>query len=363
MTLRSRFRLAAGALTLVLAAAVAAQQHWVGSVSTRPALAAVAQLSILAIWVVGILVLDRMVLVLVARPVGALDAAMRRLAEGGPAAALPIARRDELGQALETFNELQAAIDARRREHLATAARSLEFQHELRHTETLGFAGKFGSALGHEISTPLNVIAGRIAIARTKLPPSSSARDDLNIVLTQTERIGSMIRTLLEPLRVPPPALAPTDIHPLVEPLLARLAPLAEARSIELVLDVAPDTPRIRADAGQLTQALTSLLTNAVETAPSGTKLSVRAQTVRADGRAVLELSIHDSGSVIPAHLLARIFDPVFPTKAATNGTSLALSTARDIIRGHSGELSVDSEAGVGTIFTCWLPVIEEDKQ
>jgi signal transduction histidine kinase len=84
---------------------------------------------------------------------------------------------------------------------------------------------------------------------------------------------------------------------------------------------------------------------------------------VRADDRAMLELSIHDSGSVIPSHVLARVFDPVFPTKTATNGTSLALSTVRDIVRGHSGELSVDSEAGVGTIFTCWLPVIEEDTQ
>ncbi|HEV8441745.1 MAG TPA: ATP-binding protein [Methylomirabilota bacterium] len=244
---------------------------------------------------------------------------------------------------------------------LIELSRSIDVQHHLRRIESLGFAGKFCSAVAHEISTPLNVVTGRIALALRKLPPDSPARDDLAVMLAQTERVADIVRTALQPLRLPPPVLAPVELSELLARILPALEPLADARSVDLAVSVSTDAPRVRADAEQLTQVMLDLLVNALETTPSGGRVTLAARRWPARQRALLRISISDSGPGLPAGVVARVFDPLFLAKTAADGVSLALGTARDILRAHHGELRVDSEGGAGSTWTLELPAIEEE--
>jgi signal transduction histidine kinase len=237
---------------------------------------------------------------------------------------------------------------------------SIDIDHDMRRIETLGFAGKFGSALAHEISTPLNVIAGRIALALRKLPPTSAAQDDLNVMLAQTERVAQILRTVLEPLRPPPLALSRVDARQLVTRTLRPLERLAQALGVELAVRVAPDLPRIQVDIDQLARVIASILLNALETTPSGGRVMLAARRGLSGDRPMVCLSITDGGPGLTPMLLAHVFDPLFLTQTPTNGVSLVLAAARDILRGHDGELRVDSAAGVGTTVTLELPAFEE---
>jgi signal transduction histidine kinase len=193
-----------------------------------------------------------------------------------------------------------------------------------------------------------------------KLPADSPARDDLASILAQTDRIAAAIQTLLAPLRVPPPSRAPIDVRALVHEIAGPLRHLANTRGVGLTTELPDTLPRADADAAQLRQVLTSLLVNAVETAPHGGHVTLHARPCPDDARPTVEISICDGGAGVAPQALTRIFDPTYPTRTGSNGTSLALPVARDIVRGLGGELRVDSEMGVGTTFRFELPAAEE---
>ena len=79
----------------------------------------------------------------------------------------------------------------------------------------------------------------------------------------------------------------------------------------------------------------------------------------RAGGAAVI---VKDTGVGIAAENLARIFDPFFTTKKVGMGTGLGLSTCFNIVEQHGGSLEAESEPGVETVFTVWLPGAEPER-
>ena len=88
-------------------------------------------------------------------------------------------------------------------------------------------------------------------------------------------------------------------------------------------------------DRGQIERALLNLLLNAVEATPAGGRIALRA---RANGPAGV-LEVENSGDPIPPDALSRIFEPFFTTKR--HGTGLGLAIAKNVARGHGGDLRV----------------------
>lgn len=158
------------------------------------------------------------------------------------------------------------------------------------------------------------------------------------------------------------------------------LAGLAE-RSIEMIrasvpasvgfeLDAAPDLPGADVDETQMVQVLTNLLQNASEAiGEHGGTIRIRIGTIRADRDFLastylnqdlapgdyLSLEVRDDGCGMTEQQLARMFDPFFTTKATGRGLGLASLPA--ILRGHSGDVLVESRAGDGTTFQLILPL------
>ena len=70
-----------------------------------------------------------------------------------------------------------------------------------------------------------------------------------------------------------------------------------------------------------------------------------------------LEVKVADNGNGMPQEVLDKIFQPFFTTKPAGQGTGLGLSLSYDIVKAHGGELTVETEEGIGTVFSIMLPV------
>jgi len=132
--------------------------------------------------------------------------------------------------------------------------------------------------------------------------------------------------------------------------------------SAEVEVSISDDLRFAVVDPGQIGQVLHNIFLNARQAMPEGGIIEVHAGNVvlaeapGADTR--VRISIRDYGCGIPADAFPRIFDPYFTTKPGRSG--LGLATAYAIIAKHGGNLSVESEPGVGTIFTIDLPASQE---
>ena len=101
-------------------------------------------------------------------------------------------------------------------------------------------------------------------------------------------------------------------------------------------------------------QVFINMFVNASQAMEDGGKLTIWTG-LDLDGETVI-VRVEDTGSGIKKELLGKIFDPFFSTKGA-KGTGLGLSVSYGIIEGHGGTIEVQSEEGVGTVFTVTLPV------
>src|SRR5205814_2258699 len=106
--------------------------------------------------------------------------------------------------------------------------------------------------------------------------------------------------------------------------------------------------------AHQLNQVFMNLIVNACQAMGDTGTLTI---STRAPDAESVEVRIADTDCGIGADKLTRIFDPGFTTKGANLGTGLGLSIVYQIVEGHGGDISVDSDVGRGTCFTIVLPV------
>jgi signal transduction histidine kinase len=135
---------------------------------------------------------------------------------------------------------------------------------------------------------------------------------------------------------------------------LVVLGSKARAKAVSVSVKLAPGLPRVRGLGGELNQVWGNLLDNALDAAPTSGHVEI---TAHQEGRMVL-VRVIDDGPGIPADVMGRIFDPFFTTKPVGQGTGLGLDIARRLIRGHGGDVEVDSRPG-HTEFRVTLPVAD----
>jgi two-component system NtrC family sensor kinase len=121
---------------------------------------------------------------------------------------------------------------------------------------------------------------------------------------------------------------------------------------VELVLELGV-LPKTLCLPGHLNQVLLNLLLNAAQALADQGRITVQSDVVGNE----IRIRIGDNGCGIPAGNLGRIFDPFFTTREVGSGTGLGLTVCRDIVQAHGGRIEVESEPGVGTVFTVYLPI------
>ena len=126
---------------------------------------------------------------------------------------------------------------------------------------------------------------------------------------------------------------------------------LAE-QGITVATEVAPDLPPMHADPELLRNCLFNFVTNAAQSMPNGGAITLGATFDPT--KDMFSLTFADEGGGIAPEEVGKIFQPYFTTKEA--GIGLGLAITERIIREHGGEISVESEPGVGTVFNVRLP-------
>jgi signal transduction histidine kinase len=176
----------------------------------------------------------------------------------------------------------------------------------------------------------------------------------LDEVVDSTERISEIVKAVKTYSHLDQAAMKETDVREGLESTLVILKHKVK-QGITVVRDFAPNLPRIDAYPGELNQVWTNLIDNAIDAMQGHGQLHLGA---RADAeRLVVEIA--DNGPGIPEHVLPRIFDVFFTTKAPGEGTGLGLHVSANIVQKHGGDITVRSKPG-DTRFVVRLPLRQD---
>jgi CheY-like chemotaxis protein len=134
--------------------------------------------------------------------------------------------------------------------------------------------------------------------------------------------------------------------------------------NVKLTVDMEPDVWAIAIDIAEFELALVNLVVNARDAMPEGGVVNLSARNVELTGPETDEelkgefvaLTVSDTGTGIPADILARVFDPFFTTKAPGKGTGLGLSQVYGLAQQSGGEVAIRTTPGRGTKVTIYLP-------
>lgn len=244
---------------------------------------------------------------------------------------------------------------------------SLEHAYRINREESLNSAHsttrELVRGLAHEIKNPLGGIRGAAQLLAAELP-NRELGDYTNVIIEEADRLRNLVDRLVGSRKVP--ALAPTNIHEVLE----RVHSLVEAEiaggAIQLQRDYDPSIPPLPADAEQLIQATLNIVRNAVQSLSSSSvdhdlgKIILRTRITRnatlnsTFHRLAANIRIVDNGPGIPEPIADTLFYPMISGRA--EGTGLGLSIARDIINRHNGLIECTSRPGA-TCFSIVLPL------
>lgn len=232
-----------------------------------------------------------------------------------------------------------------------------KIQQQLQRSEKLSALGQLVAGVAHELNNPLQVIMGFAQILTSQEPPPARVRTDLQKILHESERAAKIVRNLLNFAQPREPHMAPTDLNALVRAVMENHESEMESAAIVYRLRLQPDLPPTMADAAQIEQVLTNLVTNAIQ-ALSEHRGPRRLEVGTDQQDNQLHFVIADTGPGIPPEIQAKIFDPFFTTKGPGKGTGLGLSICHSIVEEHHGQISVESEPGKGTRVHVYLPLL-----
>jgi signal transduction histidine kinase len=228
---------------------------------------------------------------------------------------------------------------------------------QLAHAQRLASLGELASTTAHEFN---NVLMTILNYAKLGLRHKDDATRDkaLDKIYTSAQRAAKITSTVLGSARNRSGDFEATDLVQLVEDSLVLLERELQKYRIRLEKQFHA-VPPIWAAGNQIQQVLLNLMTNARQAMPNGGDLLLKIAPDPVTG--MVELTVRDNGSGIPAEKLPRIFEPFFTTKSGPDasgkgGTGLGLSACRTIIEAHHGRISVKSSVGKGTAFIIKLP-------
>jgi len=211
--------------------------------------------------------------------------------------------------------------------------------------------------VSHELRTPLTVIQGNLEALLDGVYPADAAH--LQPILDETRVLERLIEDLRTLTLVEAGSLVlhrePTDLGAMLTDVAASYRGQADQSGIALTVTAADDLPTLDIDPARIREVVANLLTNAFRHTPPDGSVELSAQLAGSD----VEVTVHDTGSGIPAEELDKIFDRFYRSPDSP-GSGLGLPIARSLVEAHGGTITATSRIGAGTTISFTLPRGEE---
>jgi signal transduction histidine kinase len=212
--------------------------------------------------------------------------------------------------------------------------------------------------VAHDLRTPLTRLRSAAETALQQNPDPAAAREALADCVEESERVLSMVTTLMDIAEAEAGTLRlqrqPVDLCRLLREVIDIYEYVAEEKKIRVLADL-PPACEASVDATRIRQAFANLLDNALKYTPEGGTVTISA--ARRDGDAVVRF--RDTGIGIPENEQDKIWERLYrgDKSRSQRGLGLGLSVVKAVIEAHRGKATVNSKVGEGSEFTVLLPI------
>jgi PAS domain S-box-containing protein len=231
-------------------------------------------------------------------------------------------------------------------------------QAKLAHSEKMATIGQLVSGVAHEVNNPLAAILGFTDLLLENPDVPENAREDLRIILQETQRTKEIVQDLLSFARQRPAQREAVQVNAILRQTIKLRSYDFSSHGVEVVEEFDESIAPTLGDGQQLQQVFLNILNNAYDAIQeSGNHGQIRIRTRRTQDS--VEVAFIDNG--IGVSEPERIFDPFFTTKQVGKGTGLGLSICYGIVRAHGGEILCWNNAQEpGSTFVVRLPQTSE---
>ena len=260
--------------------------------------------------------------------------------------ATPIKRREELLGVLEVINKRGGPrfteTDGRLLEVVANQAaiaiENARLVERMVQSEQLSVIGRMASSIIHDLKKPMSVIRGFAELLANPDMDADRRQTFSDLILEDVDRFLGMTQELLDYSRGNI-SLQPQEVQvgQWLDRIVEYLREDVEASNVSLITELAHRGP-VHIDADRLRRVVINIAGNATDAMPKGGTLTISSR-VMGDS---WELAVADTGTGIPEDLRPRIFEP-FVTSGKEHGTGLGLAIAREIVRGHGGDIRIET--------------------
>ena len=227
---------------------------------------------------------------------------------------------------------------------------------------------EFVANVSHEMRTPLTTIKSYTeTLMYGALEEKDMAMEFLNIINTETDRMSFLVRDLLQLSRFDNKQVqfkfSKVYINEFISENVRQNKIHAKNKKQNLILELWPDdNAYVVADRDRVNQVINNITTNAIKYSPEGATIRIYVT----EDKTYYKINVSDTGMGISKEDLPRIFERFYRVDKARSramgGTGLGLAIAKEIMEGHDGKLTAESEYGKGTTMTMWFMKNQDNK-
>ena len=230
-------------------------------------------------------------------------------------------------------------------------------QKQLIFAEKLAGIGEMAAGVSHEILNPLNIISVHTQMLQRNTKNETGIQNFCNKVKHETERINTIVNSLLEFSRSKKTEFVRGHLKNEIEKTISLVEKKYKLDNIEIIMDWCDTPPEISYDPDKISQVYWNLFRNAKYAMPQGGTITVGCKGPKRTDNKFHQFIFSDTGAGMSEDVKSKIFDPFYTTKPVNQGTGMGLSVVHGIIEEHGGTISVESAEGKGTTFIIELPV------
>ena len=267
-----------------------------------------------------------------------------------------------LATIISLFLMFTSVVEDRRRATKELKSHVGELEHVLERLRTEDRTkNEFIATLAHELRNPLAPIVSSIELIKSGTTKSVDVVRQASVLEKHARTMSKLLNDLLDVSRISAQKLEfskkPMHLCEAADHAVESVEPIFKAKNHTLDVSINPRPILIDADPLRIEQIVTNLLTNAAKYTPHGGRIAL--SVTRQGTQAVI--TVKDNGIGIPAHMMARIFDPflqVKRAKSAEGGIGIGLSLTKRLVEMHGGTIEAESLGeGKGSVFTVHLPL------